>query len=87
MNDLAWSYRSKWKEIGIKLGIDVGTLDAIEKDYSKCNECLSEMNKTWLRGNKLLPYPTRSAMIMALKTLGMSIVELFISLKPTVTLY
>ena len=59
-----WDYRAKWRFIGITLGIDVGTLDAIEANHRQVEECLTEMITTWLRGIN----PTRSAMKAALQS-------------------
>ena len=50
--DAFWDYRAKWRMIGIGLKIDMGTLDTIDKDYRKCEECLVELIKVWLQGTK-----------------------------------
>ena len=50
--DTFWHYRAKWKMIGIELHIDMGTLETIEKDNRKCEDCLIELIKVWLRGTK-----------------------------------
>ena len=42
--DEMWDYRARWKSIGIELCVDTGTLDAIEKDCRKVNDCLQENN-------------------------------------------
>ena len=59
-----WDYRAKWRVIGITLGIDAGTLDAIETDNRKVESCLLEMIITWLKSDN----PTRSAMKAALQS-------------------
>ena len=64
--DQTWNYRARWRFIGIELGIDEGTLDAIEKDNRKVEECLRVMITTWLRGYK--PKPSRHAISMALQS-------------------
>ena len=64
--NLTWKHRSRWRFIGIELGIDVNTLDAIERDHKKAEECLAELITTWLRGTN--PKPTRSAMTKALES-------------------
>lgn len=66
MIDLAWNYRAKWRFIGIQLGIDQGTLDAIEKNNNEVEDCLSKLVSLWLRGTN--PRPTRSAMTKALQS-------------------
>ena len=70
--DLTWDYRSRWKLIGIKLGIDAGTLDAIDVDNKSVDGSLVEMINKWLRGDKHWPNPTRSVITSALESLGMS---------------
>ena len=47
--DCFWDYRSKWKLIGIALGIDSGTLDSITKNQRDVEDCLIELIKVWLR--------------------------------------
>ena len=64
--DQTWQDRAKWKFIGIELGIDTGTLDAIEADHKKAERCLVELVNLWLRKND--PRPTRRALINALKS-------------------
>ena len=68
--DLTWDHRARWRLIGIELGIDAGTLDAIEVDNRKVDGCLVEMISKWLHGDQRLPKPTRSAMHLALQSLG-----------------
>ena len=64
--NLMWDYRSRWKFVGIELGIDVSTLDAIDKDYRKADDCLTELITKWLRRTN--PKPTRSAIAKALES-------------------
>lgn len=64
--NLAWDYRAKWKFIGIELGIDAGTLDAIEANHKNVEECLADMVNGWLRKNE--PRPTRCAISAALQS-------------------
>jgi hypothetical protein len=59
-----WDYRSRWRFIGIELGIDVNTLDAIEMNHRKVEHCLTEFITIWLRRTN--PKPTRSAISKAL---------------------
>ena len=61
-----WDFRAKWKMIGILLGIDMGTLDSIEKDNKKGEDCLVELISTWLKGAS--PRPTRSTMAAVLQS-------------------
>ena len=64
--NLTWKYRSRWRFIGIELGIDVNTLDTIEKDHRKAEDCLTELISIWLR--RVNPKPTRSAVTKALES-------------------
>ena len=41
--------RVKWYEIGLQLGVSVGTLNAIKKDYNSTSDCLRETLMTWLK--------------------------------------
>ena len=61
--DLTWNYRAKWKFLGIELGIDIGTLDAIEKNNREVEDCLVQLLSKWLRSKA-----TRSAMTKALQS-------------------
>jgi hypothetical protein len=62
---LMWNCRSRWRFIGIELGIDVNKLDAIEKKHRKVEDCLTELITTWLRRNN--PKPTRNAITKVLE--------------------
>ena len=64
--DLTWPYRSRWMFIGVQLGIDQGTLDAIEKDYRHVSDCLRRLISHWL--NNVDPIPTRSAINKAIQS-------------------
>lgn len=64
MLDQAWDYRAKWRFIGIQLGISEGTLDALDADNHKVEDCLAGLISQWLRNRK--PRPTRAAMTKAL---------------------
>ena len=64
--DYLWPVRSKWDRIGIHLGIDVGTVDAIKKDHRDSGDCLYELMNVWLRG--MDPKPTWKALVGVLKS-------------------
>ena len=64
--NLTWTYRSRWRFVGIELGIDVNTLDAIERDHRKAEDCLTELITIWLRRTN--PKPTKSAITRALES-------------------
>ena len=64
--DLTWPYRASWKLIGIELGIDSGTLDAINENNKKVEGCLTELITSWLKNTE--PTPTRAAITAVLKS-------------------
>ena len=65
--DLVWDYRANWKFIGIELGIDAGTLAAIEVDRRNVSkDALTDVINVWLRKDN--PRPTRSAIVAALRS-------------------
>lgn len=51
MLDLTWDYRTRWRLIGSQLGIDSGTLDAVNTNNHTVEECLSDMLKQWLNSD------------------------------------
>ena len=63
--DEMWNYRARWKFIGVELGIDMGTLDAIEKDCKVVDECLLKMINIWFRNSSR---PTREVIRVALQS-------------------
>ena len=66
MLDFFWEHRAKWKLIGIELGIEMSTLDAIDTNKrSVVEDCLLEMISKWLHGSN--PKPTRTSMNAALR--------------------
>ena len=64
--DLLWDHRAKWNLLGIQLGINDSTLEAIGMDQQKAENALVEVIKEWLR--QVDPRPTRSALTMALRS-------------------
>lgn len=64
--DTLWDYRAKWKLIGVALGVNIGTLEAIDADYRRVEDTLPQLVAVWLRGTD--PRPTRTALTMALKS-------------------
>ena len=65
MIDQTWEYRVRWKFIGIELGVDEHTLDAIEANHPRnVDDCLREMICGWLITSR----PTRGAMRVALQS-------------------
>lgn len=63
INGPAWNQRANWRNIGINLGIDLGTLDAIQKSkHCAVDDCFIEVIVTWLRSSK----PTKGNLDKAL---------------------
>ena len=61
-----YNARANWYNIGMKLGVSVGTLKAIEKQYSDPSDCLRETLTTWLKSCS--PPPTWSKVVEALNS-------------------
>ena len=65
VQDLFWDVRAEWKNIGLGLGIDAGTLASIERtNRMVVEDCFYALLELWLRNDS--PKPTRSAMIEVL---------------------
>ena len=61
-----WEGRAKWYNIGLELGLTVGTLDAIQlTNKHDVDECFRAMLKEWLRKSE--PFPTWSNLAKALR--------------------
>ena len=62
-----FSVRAKWRNIGIELEIDIGTLDSIEKSFHfDHTECLSRMLENWVKQTD--PPPSWDALVEALES-------------------
>ena len=64
--DLTFPHRAKWRLIGVQLGIDVGTLDAIEANRKMVENCLTDLISHWLQNT--VPQPTRGALTAILQS-------------------
>ena len=65
--EAVWEARSKWYNIGLKLGISPGTLDSIGKaNNQNPDDCLTAMIKDWLRSGR--PEPSWTELAKALKS-------------------
>ena len=65
--EAVWEARAKWYNIGLKLGISVGTLDSINKTANQNpDDCITAVIKDWLKNGK--PKPTWAAVAKALKS-------------------
>ena len=58
--------RAKWYDIGVQLRVNIGTLKAIEKQYSDPSDCLREILTTWLKAYP--PHSTWSKVVDALSS-------------------
>ena len=58
---------AKWNNIGVQLGVKVGRLKAIEKQYSDPSDCLRETLREWLTN---LSAPTWTNVVDALNVVG-----------------
>ena len=59
--------RAKWRDIGIELEIDIGTLDSIERScHFQDNDCLTRMLDYWLKQTD--PPPSWDAILEALES-------------------
>ena len=56
----------KWFNIGLKLGISAGTLNAIKNNSQDPDDCLTAMLEYWLNNGK--PKPSWAAVASALKS-------------------
>ena len=61
-----FAVRAKWHNIGLKLKVDVGTLDSIGASHGGHDSKLREMLSVWLKGVK--PRATWGALVSALKS-------------------
>ena len=65
--ETVWEARSKWYNIGLKLGTSSGTLDSISsKGRDDPDLCITPMIKDWLNNGN--PQPTWAAVAKALKS-------------------
>ena len=50
-----WPARHEWRRIGMAVEIDPTTLEVIERENRRIDDCFSEMLIKWLRSNEFLP--------------------------------
>ena len=62
--------RSKWYEIGLQLGVSVGTLNAIKKDYHSTSDCLRETLTIWLKTSPSPPTWNNIVDVLRRSTVG-----------------
>ena len=70
---ITFSLASEWKNIGLFLELDIGTLDKIEHDYRKANDCLREMLHTWIK--QVSPPPSWQALTDAVEPFDPAVAE------------
>lgn len=69
LKELYTKAADKWEDIGILIGVDSRTLDALKATHKDaCQSCLREMLKVWLKITQ--PPPTWSTIVEALTHLG-----------------
>ena len=71
-----WDFRAKWKYIRLELSIDLGMLETIEMENSKCEDCLRAMLIQWLRNPKAPPTWTTLDKALLSKMIGGTFSEL-----------
>ena len=71
--------RSKWYDLGMKLGVKVAVLDRIRQQFSNSSDCLREVLQHWLQSS---PCPTWERVCAALRscTVGDEVVSCLLSL-------
>ena len=67
VQDAVWPARAKWYDIGLRLGILAGTLDAIAAAHLRNpDECFTNTIKEWLKNDE--PQPTWESLVDALRS-------------------
>ena len=67
-----WPVRHMWHTIGIVLKIDSTTLEVIEMDNRRTDDCFRDMLTTWLKGIEE-PFPCWKHLAMALQFIGITV--------------
>ena len=67
-----WPARHMWHTIGIVLKIDSTTLEVIEMDNRRTDDCFAEMLITWLKCIEE-PFPCWKHLAMALQSVGITV--------------
>ena len=66
IQEVTYDARSKWKNLGIELGISPPTLDSIDTGcHGTPEDCYRNLLETWLRGDT--PKPTIARLLESLK--------------------
>ena len=66
LQNTIWEARTQWYNIGLGLGLSQGSLEAIQCNNRKCEDCFRDMLSKWLK--KAHPRPTWSALAEALES-------------------
>ena len=67
-----WPARHMWHRIGIVLKIDSTTLEVIEMENRRTDDCFREMLTTWLKCVEE-PFPCWKHLAMALQSIGITV--------------
>ena len=66
-----WPARHKWRRIGMAVEIDPTTLEVIQMDNRRTDDCFTEVLTKWLRSNK--PLPCWKNLTTALQSVGIKV--------------
>ena len=66
-----WPARHKWQRIGLAVEIDPTTLEVIQMDNRRTDDCFTEVLMKWLRSNK--PSPCWKNLITALQSVEIKV--------------
>ncbi len=62
LKEAIWDARSKWKDIGRKLGLTDGDINAIKESEHNISECLNEVLVRWIQTGKATIYDLLKAL-------------------------
>ena len=69
-------FKSKWKEIGLSLGIRTSSLDAVYVNEKNCGGCMLEMIAVWLKRDGVKqPKPTWRGLCLAIASVDRTAAE------------
>ena len=66
LKNILWEIRRKWFNLGDNLGVEIGTLEAIQKTHrDNVDDCFNALIIEWLKNSK--PQASWSALVAALR--------------------